>query len=944
MRRPAKPPALEHLESRHLLATLISPQIVRFQDLDGDTVDVALSRPVLTAANVDSVFRFTAGGVSGDNSIRQGLLDIRLSEVLAGIRGVNLQVLVSARAAGGSSDGAAAVGHVSAEGIDLGNVRIDGSLGRIRAGDANLLTPGLRRLTTISLGEGTVPKGGDYRSVIQGRVDAIRSVDIRGSIDVQGREAGQIGSIELFGSIVGGAADGSGSVTASGPIGTVSIDSLLGGAGNRSGRIEASRFDSIRTRNPGIGLRGGDGNESGSIAATGRTGIGTIDVSYVVGGSGDGSGAVSSAGGINRLTTTALEGAAGERSGSVTARGTINTARASVLGGAGAFSGVISAADVRRVTSSTVRGGSGMNSGAITTSGSIGRAQVIVEIKGGTGAGSGVVRADGVITRLDAQSITGGGGTASGGIYGGMRIDYVRVSGTVSGGDGRLSGSIGSAGKVGFVSCDRLVGGDGEMSGSVYAQRSPGAYSPPQGALEQRIDWVKVGREIRGGAGTSSGSIVANHFIDTVTVTDRRGRLVGGGGRDSGTVRSGDWSGTVPAFTEYQGSIAQLNIPLIVGGDGGRSGAVLATGFVGGRVDAEILGGAGDDSGTVVGSFVGLPFTRDGRTSGFGTTVIRGGSGHASGSVRGLEGVLNIRDLIGGEGERSGSLEFSRSLTVKGHDIRGGAGSYTGRVSAPSLTLIAQRILGGSASGAADLVESGAVVAELLEIQLGGRTVGGPRGVLQAGTNTTSGVFKRNGAIVADTISGTLGHVNGNDTNPAIVAAVKGIGSLSERIGEPDRPLVVTGNVYRGLIVAGRGFEAVNPRTGLEFGTNPDARIRDLRIKGNFDASSIAAGVRPVDAFYGNADDARVGAGESYPDDPAVSSRIDKVMIEGSVRGTSTDGDSYGIVAEAYGVVYVGRTGAASWRNVYRDPRGPSRIGPVDDATGDVFLVSLGRS
>lgn len=943
---PGKSLSIEPLESRRLLATLISPRVVQFQDLDGDTVDVSLSRPVLTADNVNSVFRFSTGSVSGDNSTRQGLLDIRLSEVLAGVvpsgsRGVSLRVVVSARAAGGSSDGLATIGQISAEGIDLGDVHIDGSLGRIRSGDTNLLTPGLRRLTTISLGEGAVPWGGNYRSVIQGRIDAIRSVDLRGSIDVEGGAAGGIGSIELVGSIVGGAEVGSGRVTASGAIRTVSIDSLLGGAGDRSGRIEASGFESIRIRSSRRGVIGGEGNESGSIAATGR--IGTITVTgYVSGGSGADSGTVTAAS-IDRLTATSIGGGGrdgGDRAGAVVASGTIGFARASVFGGAGVSSGVIRAAHLRRVESSYVEGGAGINSGVITASGDIGRASITVTIEGGAGAGSGVVRADGSITQLDVGSIEGGHGDRSGSVFAAIRVNYVNVRGVIAGGDGRLSGSIGSSGRVGFVFCDRLDGGNGEMSGMVYAQREPGAYSPPrplatEDEIFRQLEGVIVREGVRGGAGASSGSIVADYGIGTVKVIGSRSRpgfLLGGSGRDSGTVRAGDWSGPVPAFSEVYGRVGDLAIPVIAGGDGLRSGSIRATNAVFGKAPAEIIGGIGDKSGAIVGYGVYLPWRHGRRPTSPGLTVIRGGSGYASGSVSGGEGYLEILDLIGGEGERSGSLEFSENLTLKASDIRGGAGSYSGRVSAPSVDLTAQNIIGGSANGKADLIESGAVVAEQLVIWLGGRPGSMGIGELRAGADNTSGFFARNGAIIANTISGGIGSINGNATNPAIVAAVQGIG-----------PLRVKGSVRLGLIVAGDGFGAVHPRTGTVFGTNPDASIVNLRIDGDLVRSSIAAGVRPGDAFYGNDDDARVPASESYPDDPAVFSRVENLQIRGAVVGSSVDGDCYGIVAEKYDSVSVGWTGGVSWRNRYRDPRGPDRRGLADGSTGDVFLVSLGR-
>ncbi len=75
-RRSARP--VETLESRVLLATLVSANKLTYQDADGDDVEVAFSKPILTPANVNTIFTFNSGTVNGSNATKQQLLKINL--------------------------------------------------------------------------------------------------------------------------------------------------------------------------------------------------------------------------------------------------------------------------------------------------------------------------------------------------------------------------------------------------------------------------------------------------------------------------------------------------------------------------------------------------------------------------------------------------------------------------------------------------------------------------------------------------------------------------------------------------------------------------------------------------------------------------------------------------------------------------------------------------
>ena len=112
---------------------------------------------------------------------------------------------------------------------------IGGDLGRILAGDATTATSGLKGLTVQSLGRfGTSTGAPDLISVVQGKLDFLKvKSDSNGAIiNVQGGADGRIGSMYLGGSLIGGAAVGSGRIFSSGDIGFVTIlGNLTGGAG-----------------------------------------------------------------------------------------------------------------------------------------------------------------------------------------------------------------------------------------------------------------------------------------------------------------------------------------------------------------------------------------------------------------------------------------------------------------------------------------------------------------------------------------------------------------------------------------------------------------------------------------------------------------------------------------------------------------------------------------
>jgi hypothetical protein len=261
---------VERLADRIAPATLVGSGKVTYQDVDGDTVTVTLSKPLLTAANVNSVFAFDVGTVNGSNAGRQQLRQIALTGIGAPAAGT--AVTVSAvRSVVNGGDGFAAVGQVVASGIDLGSVTVDGDLGSVRAGRLNGLT-----VQSLGLyGATTGVKGGG--STITGRLGFFRvKTDMVGTTV----DAGGIGSVYIGGSLIGGPTSIAGTVVASGVIsargdlGPVTIrGDLIGGdaRGGPSGQVFAR--GRLARLTLGGSLLGGLGFNSGLIQAGGDAGI-----------------------------------------------------------------------------------------------------------------------------------------------------------------------------------------------------------------------------------------------------------------------------------------------------------------------------------------------------------------------------------------------------------------------------------------------------------------------------------------------------------------------------------------------------------------------------------------------------------------------------------------------------------------------------------------------
>jgi hypothetical protein len=246
--------------------------------------------------------------------------------------------------------------------------------------------------------------------------------------------------------------------------------------------------------------------------------------------------------------------------------------------------------------------------------------------------------------------------------------------------------------------------------------------------------------------------------------------------------------------------------------------------------------------------------------------------------------------------------------------VLGGGGQLTGGVYTSAgigSIVIGGDLVGGSATGNADLFASGFIVAErIASVTLGGSLI--------AGANNTTGQFEDSGIIhVFDDLGTVLikGSIIGNSTNNAhITARGKAVPTATSDLAIGS--LRVLGRVEYGLIWAG-----VDPNVQT---LNADAQIGPVSIGGDWIASSIVAGAVNLGADdavggtgadadninFGDSHDAKM-AGGNVKDVAGLSSRIVSLTIGGQALGTIDNvnaTDHYGIVAENVGAVRIGGT------------------------------------
>ncbi len=192
-----------------------------WRDLDGDTVSLKVTKPVLTAAMF--TFRFGAPIAAQPELAGQLLESFDLSSAV--FTADKTSINIKAARKNGLGDRLVNVGAIEARGINLGSVTVAGDLGKIEAGD--LRGTGLKSLTIRSLGAfGTTTQspGGDLVSTVKGNLGALKIngdfADATLRVERGLLTDGNLKSVSIEGSLRGGEGEG---IFADGRMGKVFI-------------------------------------------------------------------------------------------------------------------------------------------------------------------------------------------------------------------------------------------------------------------------------------------------------------------------------------------------------------------------------------------------------------------------------------------------------------------------------------------------------------------------------------------------------------------------------------------------------------------------------------------------------------------------------------------------------------------------------------------------
>lgn len=464
-------PAAERLEDR------IAPASLTLTDLDGDKVIFTASKGALD-------------GLVTQTQTPDGLRSVfNLDLAASRLYGTDLTVSVKK---GGAGDGKAIVGRIDGGLNDFGVVKIAGDLGDIDVGSSSPTVPAIKSLTVDSVGRFGERGGGNAYSEVFGSVGSLTVA--HDFIATNFYVHGDLASVMVRGSIVGGTNTGDGQIFATGNLTKATIKKdIRGGGGDFAGNIGAGH--DLGTVSIGGSIYGGGGKNSGfvysSAAAAGKITKVTVGGS-IFGGSGSGSGQIGNytpAGDLFDATISTV------------------TVVGSIVGGAGEFSGAI-----------------GNAASGLVPHVALGTVTIGKDLVGGSGKTSGAVASNsGGITRLTIKgSFVGGSGSTSGYIYANGRAGIVSIGHSVLGGAGDESATMNMIDGGTISIGGSILGASGIHSGSILVTNT-----------FSHLDLLKIGGDVRGSTGNYSGS------VDTYSSNNKTiigGAIIAGTGTDSGVV------------------------------------------------------------------------------------------------------------------------------------------------------------------------------------------------------------------------------------------------------------------------------------------------------------------------------------------------------------------------------------------------------------------------
>lgn len=314
-----------------------------------------------------------------------------------------------------------------------------------------------------------------------------------------------------------------------------------------------------------------------------------------------------------------------------------------------------------------------------------------------------------------------------------------------------------------------------------------------------------------------------------------------------------------------------------------------------------------------------------------------GGSGGVTGAIFANEGIDKLTiagSVLGGAGSTSGFIRAGGKIKEAsiGGDILASttAGEFSGTLAANKIDSL---LIGGSLRGGPSVASGRISVGR----EIGALTIGGS---LLGGAGPLSGrVESRDGSLGDVTIGGlifggslsartTIGNILVGDS---IVGAANGRVTITAGGAQDSKPasiasLTVNGSVEFADILSGYSSTSVR--------TNADASIGPVKVGIHWIASNLVAGVdRGADGYFGTADDGFAVAGSS-----TFISRIGPITIGGVADGTTSPGDSFGIVAELVKALSINGVPQTLTSGPSNDMNVPL---PTNHNTNDFFLKEL---
>lgn len=203
-------------------------------------------------------------------------LDLNQDALLSGAK-----VTVTVKKVGGGN-GKVDLGYLDARGIDLASVKLPGDLGQIDVGDNTFTTPALKSLAVGSIGAVTSGQSATQSDFAGALRKLIVRGDLKGTISVAGGADGNIGSASIGGNLDGSAGGlFSGLLRAVGKIGSVNVKGSVIGGAEFSGIIAGSKIGKVKI---GGDLASSDPENPVVISALGEPNAATTAKSKAIGG------------------------------------------------------------------------------------------------------------------------------------------------------------------------------------------------------------------------------------------------------------------------------------------------------------------------------------------------------------------------------------------------------------------------------------------------------------------------------------------------------------------------------------------------------------------------------------------------------------------------------------------------------------------------------------